>query len=79
MIIKMETSLLIRATQFQIIFFLGFRVDKYDQKDLFALGLKSIGSKLEEHHDLEDSGFSIMTAPKKMKNRDRLRESNDIS
>ena len=54
-----------RATQFEIIFFLGFRVDKYDQKDLFALGLKLIGSKLEEHHDLEDSGFSIMTAPKK--------------
>ena len=79
MIIKMETSLLIRATQFQIIFFLGFRVDKYDQKDLFPLGLKLIGSKLEEHHDLEDSGFSIMTAPKKMKNIDRLRESDDIS
>ena len=60
-------------------FFLGFRVDKYDQKDLFPLGLKLIGSKLEEHHDLEDSGFSLMTAPKKMKNIDRLRESNDIS
>ena len=54
-----------RATQFEIIFFLGFRVDKYDQKDLFPLGLKLIGSKLEEHHDLEDSGFSLMTAPKK--------------
>ena len=39
-------------------------VDNYDQKDLFALGLKLIGSKLKKHHDLEDSGFSIMTAPK---------------
>ena len=64
MIIKMETSLLIRATQFQIIFFLGFRVDKYDQKDLFPIGLKLIGSKLEDHHDLEDSGFSFSGVPK---------------
>ena len=47
------------------LFFLGFRVDKYEQKDHFAIDLKSIGSKIEEHHDLEDSGFSIMTAPKK--------------
>ena len=44
---------------------MDFRVYKYDQKDLFALGLKLIGSKLKEHHDLEDSGFSIMTAAKK--------------
>ena len=42
-------------------------VDNYNQKDLFALGLKLIGSKLEEHHDLEDSGFSIFTVPKKWK------------
>ena len=47
------------------LFFLGFRVGNHDQKDLFALGLKSIGSKLEEQHDLEDSGFSIFTVPKK--------------
>ena len=62
-----------RATQFEIIFswVSGFRF-----LDLFPLGLKSIGSKLEEHHDLEDSGFSLMTAPK---NRDSLRESNVIS
>ena len=43
-------------------------VDNYDQKDLFGLGLKLIGSNLEEQHDLEDSGFSIFSAPKKLKN-----------
>ena len=59
---------------------MGFRVDNYGQKNLFPLGLKLIGSKLEEHNDLEDSGFSIITAPKKkMKNIDSLWESNDIS
>ena len=42
-------------------------VDNYDQKDLFALGLKSISLKMEEQHDLEDSGFSIFSAPKKLK------------
>ena len=42
-------------------------VDNYDQKDLFALGLKSIGSKREEQHDLEDSGFSIFSVAKKWK------------
>ena len=40
-------------------------VDNYDQKDLFTLGLKSKSSKLEEQDDLEDSGFSIFTGPKK--------------
>ena len=58
---------------------MGFRVDNYGQKNLFPLGLKLIGSKLEEHNDLEDSGFSIMTPPKKMKNIDSLWESDDIS
>ena len=58
---------------------MGFRVDNYGQKNLFPLGLKLIGSKLEEHNDLEDSGFSIITAQKKMKNIDSLWESNDIS
>ena len=39
-------------------------VDNYDQKDLLARGLKSTSLKLEEQHDLEDSGFSIFSAPK---------------
>ena len=42
-------------------------VDNYDQKDLSALGLKLISSKLDEQHDLEDSGFSILIALKKWK------------
>ena len=49
------------------------------KKDLFALGLKSISLKLEEQHDLEDYGFSIFSAPQKMKNRTDLKESNDVS
>ena len=46
-------------------FFLGFRADNYYQKDLFALGLKLISSKLEVQHDLEDSGFSIFIESQK--------------